>query len=245
MDQKGITLLELVLAFTVLGVVLLGGSILNFSLMSNARRAQTEVETQANLAAVLRDMEIHLRDAQVDTSLDASAKICSENASTSRSQTSPCVYPNYAQKTIDLRIKNSVTPNPEIIKYRYKVETADGKIVKSLSREKCTPTCSGYKVLAYGLEPYADADINMDGQVDATELNQRDTCLTALNNTTWGKTPCFDSPGGIDPVFKVSSDNKKIVIAFKAGKAGVNYKQGTTDKINAPGVVKTIALFES
>ncbi len=241
MNRKGLTLLELVLAIALIAVVSLGGTQLYLSLMRIGTGVQKTTQKQMTLEEVLRDMEMHLRDAKIDSAVN----LFPEMSASSSYVGSPMVRPDttgWTQKRLDfwLSVLNSEGKKVSYM-YRYSQDAGQHNIsyvarcITEVANSCSDPTRQ--VILAYGIQPYVDADKNNDGIIDSTEASGRDTNCITPSRWDWTMNPWMACRAtvGAWPIFKISSDKKMITISLKAGDVGGK----------ANGVTKAIYLHQT
>jgi prepilin-type N-terminal cleavage/methylation domain-containing protein len=230
MQERGLTLLELILALAMVGVVILSTSVLYLSSMRTAISANTESGLQRELDYVFRDMELHLRSAV-------------GNGGALGPPSDPN-YPDSPMLSRDFNVlwlgaRNGNDP-PQEIWYGY---YTDGS--RKLERWICPHRPDDWKqceikTISTGvLYPYArgGADLNGDGIVASEEQTKFNNCMGTLT-----KASCEDS--GVFPVFEISGEKKVIWISLRAGTKVFGRPQDsfTGKYLITPGMTKAVYL---
>lgn len=245
MRERGLTLLELILALSMVGVVLLASSVLYLSSMRTTISANTDVQLQKELNYVFRDMELELRNTQTGTDLVSFAAggpggILSGDKSP---KVLPCTWQSSTGICLVVRTEEGSLASPvkKQIAYGYFPNS------KKLSRWICTlnnlNVCSSmdYGVLSESvLSPYAlgGADLNNDKVVSEDEQLAFDNCMTAL-----------DAQASVcalisrKPLFELSNNGKIIYVSFQ-GKTKL-YGPGTGKNLQTSGMTKAINIYHA
>lgn len=232
MDKRGLTLLELVLAMALISVIGLAGGTLLLSSMKTTMVAQSDNRMQNELLYVFRDMEKNLQDTRVNALLDWNDEL---SPAFVRKGSAIWIGTVNFREPVNEEVWYGYYPSGGVLERWICPKQASGKIDYGASSGDCSITTISRGVLA----PYAEADLNADGVVDANEKSARDTCLAdplisanCENNASYR----------IYPVFKVSSDKKQILISFKGVTQGA---LGGKKNLSTAGMTKAIYLQAS
>lgn len=242
-DEKGLTLMELILALAMTGVVLLAVNSLNLATISSSVDASSDVKIMEEINYVFRDMEIYLRDSV--SSKDLTHKpgttnlTCTGEDGNPKSDTkSPCFYRDNSNVWLGVWRPD---PDPAAPAGAYQevwygfaktVDTGDltRKIWKSTTSD--WDPKDGTTLSENILAPYTlcgkYTPMENSGQCDEQTTRSIDGCLLNL-----AKIDCEDKD--IWPVFQIMGQN--IFISFRG------YKSNKT--IYTSGMTKAIFIHAS
>ena len=224
-NQRGLTLLELILAIVMTSAVLAGSGVLYLSFMRTASSANIDARLQNELIAVFRDVELYLRDTVASGGAVGTA--------TEGLTSSPAFY-RENENSVCFATYNTATPPKEIwyCFYYYKTSSV---FMSRLDRWICdhpipltgwsscvTTTLSDGILLPYAVQPASVTDADFNNCID-----------------TMSEANCESK--GIYPVFGLSADKKIVHISLRAQKKSA---LGGKKDIATAGITKSIYLRE-
>lgn len=219
MKSRGLTLLELILALSILALVSLGASVLFLSATRTGSQVHKNLRSQALVDQVFQDMEMNLRGLEAVED-PATIELCSSEESLSRpadletNMASPAICATSVDawtggsfeiwlRGLRPRIQTDGTEVYEKVGYGYRfyqegehLKTEVVRCVVELEEDENgrlidQPCEAGNTaVLVYGVWLYADGDVNSDGMLDPGEASDRDRyCLDLANWKNFGTFP--------------------------------------------------------
>lgn len=251
-NARGLTLMELILALAMTGVVLLAVSSLNLSSMRASIQAGQDTKMQEELNFVFRDMEIHLRSGIAQKALEhhpAGSGAVSCKTSTGTSTETPCFL-----RENDTKIWLGVErPDPvhagqyqEVwYGYTFNAGTGNGTIVRRIwidadsAWDNVSPVVLSQGILA----PHALCGpyVPESGGGCSTNAGNATAYRTCMGNPTAGN--CENASPKIWPVFQ-SIDYKNIFVSFR-GKQGTVNGIGVDRDTSTDGMTKAIFISGS
>ena len=225
--------MELVIAFVVVSSIFLAGTGLMLSFGRTAQRLQTESQAQQDMVRLFQYVEDDLRDIKLDPTATTFNKpatlLCVGKPQTG----SPCAYSGGGTSTLMFNRKSA----DETVQYTYSYQPAAGSFGHSFKRTvsvKVGP--STVQGLSSRLLPYADADLDLDGTVTATEVSAWDACLVkTVSGKKVSNLSDADCGSHVPPVsfaFRVSPLDQKII------------QVSARTKLGKPGITKTMYVLK-
>jgi prepilin-type N-terminal cleavage/methylation domain-containing protein len=274
MTIRGMTLLELVLALSLLAVVAFGASMMTLSFGGAAAKVAKGIASQQTLDNVFRDMEMNLSNVELDTT-SSTMNLCTPGETLSNGTViaalSPVTTGTYSPRICatvfaphwgsskrfniwirGLRREADGTTKKVGYGYRYYKENEKIKteVVRCITDIATMCDNTNTVVLAYGLQPYVDADTNNDGTLSDSEIQVRDGSATGLGclspaNWDFSTTPspgakCYNTGSNYYgmktyPIFKIAPDKKSFTVSLSPGDL----------KSRGVGVTKTFYIHET
>lgn len=230
MDQRGVTLLELILALSLVACVSLAVGTLDLSFVRTSLNASQDIRMQEELSSVFHDMELSLQDGISKGPLTEKPD---KTGSLPASSSGPLVYRGTGS-SIWLGVANG---NKQEVWYGYTPSTRQliRRIYSTIGAAWSTDV-----ILSTGiLGPYAlnGPDVNGDKTVTLGEAAAFNACMANANLSI---ASCENQSPPVFPVFQViQSDKKNIYISFQ-GQGTVGSREART-----PGMTETIFLHTS
>jgi len=233
-NQRGLTLLELILALSMVGMVLVAVATLHFSAKGSSLMIDQDVKMQGELMAIFRDMELQLRGG------------VSKGFLTHYPDHSLIPAAAVAQGPLFYRVPGAVwigtlvdagTSTKEVW-YGY-IFGPPARILRSVYDEDATPTWVDTVLSSGGIAPYADADLDNNGEVltgVGSETALRDSCI---DDAGLPKNLCEDK--GVYPVFKTDPAKKTVSVSL----SGQGTILGGKKEVATQGMTKTIFLHST
>lgn len=213
--DRGLTLLELILALTLLGSIALVGSTLYTASIRAALVGDMDIKMQNELAYMFRDFELYVRNGisggVVTQNPDGSGDL-------SPAQSGPLFYRNAAGVWLGFAAGDGEDAVEIWYGYKFKVPGAppvEAGFVRKIYRLNAPDAGWGDEVvLSKGLVgPYADpVDENGNEIFEVAETAKRDVCLQDIALTA----NCEGAAFKVYPVFRVSTDKKIVYVSLKA-----------------------------
>jgi len=213
--DRGLTLLELILALTLLGSIALVGSTLYTASIRAALVGDMDIKMQNEIAYMFRDFELYIRNG-------ISGGVVTQDPDGSGDLAAPQSGPLFYRNEAGVWLGFAAGDGEEAVEiwYGYKFEVpGDPPVAAGFVRKiyKINAPHAGWGaevVLSKGLVgPYAEpVDENGNEIFDPAETTKRDVCLQniALTANCEGATPA------VYPVFRVSPDKKIVYVSLKA-----------------------------
>lgn len=236
MKNRGLTLLELVLALVITGVVILGGSSLYLSTVGTSLIAQTDTRMQNEIDFIFRDAEVYLRGGIVGGTL--TTQPVDTGFTKVHSLSSPYFYRGAGGLWLGIVAGEGADAVEVWYGYKFASGNTPAKVVRCVYTVGADKPVWTETVLSSSgmLMPYADSvDADGNGVIDDAEKKTRDLCLQDAKS----KTNCEDK--GIYPVFKISGDKKLVYISLKASSMVLGGKKPAS----TPGSTRAISLHSS
>ena len=251
MKVKGLTLLELVIALTVVSVIMTAGTALLMSSVRTVKRVQDEGLAQQEMVRLFRFASEDMRNIRIDPTaknVKSGLLLCSVPTGSGtgtelsfKQQGSPCVecYNLSLARTCELQFNRVTTSGEtETVTYYYsQINQSNNTYNVEFQRKIDTVSAAGSaRSLTYRVFAYADADLNGDGTVTSDEKAVRDACVEQTDGlgrktSPLNSTDCWQKTPAVFPAFNVSTDQKLIQISART-------------KFGKPGVTKVVRVDE-
>ena len=216
-NQRGLTLVELLLSVTLMGTVMMGVSNVSTQATKLAKTRNQEVNTQTDMTYVFKRIEFILQKYLAENDI----LIFSTSFVVNTSQ-------NSATATLIINRRDPTTGVVSELDRLTFVHYQDNETLNTLSFNNAPQG----QFSAGGFEPYARlTDLNQNGQIDSSDRTQHANCINDYRLCTVGTQPLF---------FEISPTRNDILyISYRASRRNSNTGM---KKFLGPGITKPIYL---
>ncbi len=228
--------MELILALTMVSVILIAGAVVLLSSGKQIKKSQNEVLAQQEMLRMFRMLEKEVPDILIDPQAKykytggGSTVLCSGYMQTG----SPCATCDaYADETwsyIYCTLQFNRKSKNETVIYSFQQDSSPSYSPPLyLYWYRDTYSAANQTQIGVGtlLQPYASADLDMNGVVTETEKITRDLCIDEplpwVSASFMDPQNCWEGTPPVFPLFRVSADRKIIEVSVRSkfGKKGV------------------------